>query len=99
MIPPPNLGSYKFTTELSPYFTSRYNPDPDGIFPSSGDYVRLDAKLTLALPDGRWTIDVIGKNLTNRIIIAGTAGSAGSAAGPTTKEEPLNVAAQVRYRW
>ena len=86
-------GDYKFSTELSPYFTSSYNPDVDGIFPSLGNYVRLDGRLTLETPGGRWAFDVIGKNLTDKVI------NVGNVDGPTTKVPPRNVAAQFRYRF
>jgi len=82
-------GAYKFTTGLSPYFTSSYNPDPDGLYPALGSYVRLDAGLTLEKPDRHWALDLIGKNLTNRIILTTL----------STKEQPRNVALQFRYQY
>jgi outer membrane receptor protein involved in Fe transport len=82
---------YKFTTELIPYFTSSYNEQDPYVLGTAG-YVRLDARLTLASPDGRWAIDLIGKNLTDRIIVS-------SSATGASKEEPRNVAVQFRYRF
>jgi iron complex outermembrane receptor protein len=84
-------GGYKFITELSPYFTSSYNEQDPYILGTPG-YMRLDGRLTLAMPGGRWDVDLIGKNLTNRIIIS-------SSATGASKEEPLNVALQMRYRF
>ena len=89
-------GDYKFTTELSPYFSSRYNEQDPYILGTAG-YVRLDARLSLASPDGHWAVDVIGKNLTDRTIVISLPGIDGAASAQ--KEEPLNVAAQVRWRW
>jgi len=66
-------SEYKFTTELSPYFTSDYysfgaiGNDP---FTRVGSYVRLDGRLSLETPGGHWTVDLIGKNLTDRVIVA-----------------------------
>jgi iron complex outermembrane recepter protein len=82
-------GGYRLTTALSPYFTSRYNPDPDGIYPSLGNYVRLDGRVTLEPPGGHWVLDIIGKNLTNRLILTSR----------NTKEEPWNVAGQLRFQF
>ena len=89
----PLPGDYRVTTELMSYFTSSYNDDPDGLFRGLGNYVRLDAKLTLAQPDRRWAVDLIGKNLTDRTILTWY--------GPPiyTKERGRNVAVQFRYKW
>jgi outer membrane receptor protein involved in Fe transport len=84
---------YKFTTALSPYFTSSYNEQDPYLLGTSG-YVRLDARLTLAFPDGRWDVDLIGKNLTDRVIVT----SYGNF-GPITKQEPRNIAVQFRYHF
>jgi outer membrane receptor protein involved in Fe transport len=82
---------YRLTTTVSPYFTSRfrYSEDADGFYPALGEYVRLDARLTLETPDGRGALDLIGKNLTNRVILTSL----------ETKEEPRNVAIQFRYNF
>ena len=85
-------GEYKFTTQLSSYFTSSYtidSTDPEGVFPRLGNYVRLDARITIESPDRNWAFDVIGHNLTNETILTSR----------NTKEEPWNVAGQVRFNW
>jgi outer membrane receptor protein involved in Fe transport len=96
----PLPGNYRFTTALSPYFSSRYNVDPAlnalGAATGTSAYVRLDGRLTLTTPDGRGSIDLIGKNLTNRVI-GSLLASNGLYQG--SKEEPRNVAIQVRYKW
>jgi iron complex outermembrane receptor protein len=83
---------YQFTAALNPYFTSSYNQQDPYIIGTAG-YVRLDARLSLASADDRWGLDLIGKNLTDRVIV--TFARIYYAA----KEEPRNVAVQVRYRW
>jgi outer membrane receptor protein involved in Fe transport len=85
----PLPGDFKFSSQLSPYYTSSYNPDAGGLYRPLGNYVRLDGRLTLETPDGRWALDVIGKNLTDRVILTTL----------NTKEEPRNVAVQVRFHW
>lgn len=89
-------GQYKLTAELSPYFSAGYHVifliDKDFFWQPS--YVRLDSRLTLDSPSGKWAIDVIGKNVTNRTII-----SAFGSPYQGSKQEPANVAAQFRYRF
>jgi iron complex outermembrane receptor protein len=86
-------SDYKLTALLAPYYTSSYNPDPDGIYPSLGNYVRLDASLAFKIPDRRWEFDLIGKNVTNRVIPV-------SIGVPvSSKEEPANISAQLRFHW
>jgi outer membrane receptor protein involved in Fe transport len=84
----------KLTATVSPYLTSSYN-DQDPYILGTAGYVRLDARLTVASSDERWAVDLIGKNLTDRVIVI--SGSAGVSIAQ--KEEPLNVAVQARYRW
>ena len=93
-------GGYKFSTSLLPYFSTKYNKDPQleaiglGYLSGTGGYLRLDARLSLESPDGHWGIDVIGKNLTDRTIYTSTYTS-----GVVTREQPRNVAGQVRFTW
>ncbi len=69
-------------------FSSRYYlHDNDDPFFEQGPYVRLDGRFSLDSADGHWGIDLIGKNLTDRIVIAGVGGLYN-----LSKEEPLNVA-------
>ena len=89
-------GELKLTTELDPFFSSAYNNQDPYIVGTSG-YVRLDARVSLASPEGRWTLDLIGKNLTNRIIVISLPGIDNSSSAQ--KEEPANVALQVRWHW
>jgi iron complex outermembrane receptor protein len=87
-------GNYKLITELQPYYTSR-NQNPDPFFNIElGSYLRLDGRLGFEAVDDHWGVDLIGKNLSNRVIL--------TALGNTylaSKQEPRNVAIQVRYRW
>jgi outer membrane receptor protein involved in Fe transport len=97
---------YRFTAELSGYFSTTYNYANNGtddpLLDQAG-YVRLDSRLSLETPDRRWALDVIGKNLTDRIIIAGGTGgtSLPSSLGSLLlrKDQGRNVAVQVRYHW
>ena len=90
-------AGYELTGSLSPIFTSSYfnsagTDDPLFLIPSS---VRLDGKLTLNMPGQNWAVDLIGKNLTNQVIPL----SIGGKTSQGGKEEPFNIAAQLRYRW
>jgi outer membrane receptor protein involved in Fe transport len=97
---------YRFTGEVSSYFSTTYNYANNGtddpLLDQAG-YARLDSRLSLETPDRRWAFDVIGKNLTDRIIIAGGTGgtSLPSSLGSLLlrKDQGRNVAVQVRYRW
>jgi iron complex outermembrane receptor protein len=93
-------GNYRFITELSPFFTSGYflggdSAATDDPLAYTGGYYRLDARVSLEAPSGHWAVDVIGKNLNDRIIL--TALQQGIYQG--SKEEPRNVAVQFRYRY
>jgi hypothetical protein len=90
-------GGYKFTTQLTPFLTSAYatsSGSPDDHFNRVAGYVRLDARLTLETPDSHWAFDLIGKNLTDHVIVSGFGGLYFAS-----KERPRNVAAQFRFRW
>ncbi len=88
---------YRLTADLGPFFQSSYynsagTDDPTFLI---GSNVRLDGKLTFESLGRRWAIDLIGKNLTNEVIPVsyGTNNVSGG------KEEPRNVAVQLRYKW
>jgi len=93
----PLPGDYRFDTELSPYFTSSYwgGTGPDDVIPKTAGYIRLDARVGLESPDRRWAVDLIGKNLTNRIIVT----NAQQTIYELTKEQPRNFALLFRYRF
>jgi outer membrane receptor protein involved in Fe transport len=93
----PLPGGYRFDTELSPYFTSSYwgGTGPDDVIPKTASYIRLDARIGLESPDRRWAVDLIGKNLTDRIIVT----NAQQTIYELTKEQPRNVALQFRYHF
>jgi outer membrane receptor protein involved in Fe transport len=88
-------GGFALTAIASPYFSSSYylHQTDEPQFQQK-QYTRLDARLTLESPDRKWALDLIGQNLTDKVIIT-------SFAGPFTasKAIPRNVAAQVRYHW
>ena len=51
-------------------YTSKYNFTdtlrPDGVQPA---YTKIDASLRVNGPDDRWTIGLIGRNLTNKYVV------------------------------
>jgi len=94
-------NDYRFTAELSPYFTSAYyllaSEDANG---RQNQYVRLDARLSLETPDRRWGLDLIGKNLTNRQILNfSTIEPTSPGSYLVAKDAGANVAIQARYHW
>ncbi len=89
-------GDYAFTAQLSPYITSGYfaggnTNDPFNYVPG---YTRLDGRLAFETGDGRWTYELIGKNLTDRTILTSVGGLYWGH-----KEQPRNFAFQLRYRF
>jgi outer membrane receptor protein involved in Fe transport len=93
----PLPGGYKFITMLSPYFTSSYffnNANGNDPALQIGGYIRLDGRLSLEAPGGHWNIDLIGRNLTDRVIDAYIYSQA-----QASKEQPRNVAVQFRYKY
>jgi len=99
-------GGYHFTTEADINATTTYfygnggTDDPEQMQPG---YARLDGRLTLEGPSGHWAVDVILKNLTDKLIIFGGAGGTSLPAsnGSTLLQidQPRNVAVQARYQW
>ena len=70
-------------------YTSRYNYSdalrPDAI---QRAYTKIDASVSLNGPDDRWSLSLIGRNLTNKLVIGAandlpfTGGTGGGTAGP-----------------
>jgi outer membrane receptor protein involved in Fe transport len=91
-----NLGDYRVTTELNPYWTTGYftSGATDDPYQYVGPSVRLDARLTFERRDGRWGLDVVGKNLADRNIVTSI-----PTLGETIREQPRSVAVQFRGRW
>jgi iron complex outermembrane receptor protein len=97
---------YHFITEADVNATTNYfygnggNDDPEQKQPG---YARLDGRLTLESPSTRWAVDVILKNLTDKIVVFGGAGGTSLPAsnGSTLLQvdQPRNVAVQARYTW
>ena len=63
-------------------------------------YARLDARISLDSTDGRWGIDLIGKNLTNTLIRT-LSGPQSRSLGSLLEDRQQfrNIALQVRYRF
>lgn len=88
-------GDYKLTTSLSSFLTSSYNKKRlDPYFPGTDGYARLDARVSLESPDGHWAIDLLGKNVTNRMI-----DTSYNSLYVASTEEPRNFAVQFQYHW
>ena len=97
---------YHFITEADVYASSNYfygnngNDDPEQIQPG---YARLDGRLSLEGPNERWAVDLVLKNMTDKVIIFGAAGgtSLPASTGSTLLQvdQPRNVAIQARYQW
>ncbi len=100
MVPPVSRFA-RLVGELTGILSSRYFLDPrDDATMEQGGYARLDGRLTLESPNGRWAVDAIGKNLTSTTIIAYTLNlpvSLGSTL--VQKQAPSNWALQARYKW
>ncbi|AMK26554.1 TonB-dependent receptor (plasmid) [Sphingobium sp. TKS] len=97
----PLPGGYKAITEVEGLFATGYDTrgNDDPLLREDG-YVRLDARLGFEDASGKWAFDIIGKNLTNAQIITFAAqypSSLGSRSA--SKQQPRNVAFQVRYKW
>lgn len=94
---------YQLTAQLVGVFSSSYfmNDGLDDPMNEQGAFTRLDGRLSLDSADGRWGIDVIGQNLTDRTIITYSTvnwpTSLGSAAWQ--KQQPRNFAVQGRVQW
>jgi iron complex outermembrane receptor protein len=84
-------GDFRLTTELDPYFTTNYYFISGDPIYRTGGYVRLDGRLSFGPQDGRWSIDLIGKNLTDRTIVATR-----RSLYESSKERPRNIALQFR---
>ena len=87
-------GGYALTSVLSPFYTSGYynsNGTDDPLTWIKGS-VRLDAMVTLD-SSGPWSVDLIGKNVTNAVIAVAQNNNYGA------KEMPASVALQVRLQF
>jgi hypothetical protein len=95
----PLPSSLNFLAEVSPYFSSRYDMMDDPL-EHQASYIRLDGRLGIESPDKLWTLELIGKNLTDRQIIQIVAGtSLAPGTRYVTVEERRNVVLQVQYRY
>ena len=91
----PLFRDYQFRAEMTPFYSSAYfNGVGSDLLGRQRAYARLDGRLTFERVGGRWAIDIIGKNLTDHIIMAG-----GGSPTASSKQEPINVAAQLRLKW
>jgi outer membrane receptor protein involved in Fe transport len=99
-------GGFHFITEADVYASTTYfygntgTDDPGQMQPG---YARLDGRLSFESPDEHWAVDLVMKNLTDKIIILGGAGGTNlpTSQGSTLLQidQPRNVAIQARYQW
>jgi outer membrane receptor protein involved in Fe transport len=91
-------SGYRFIAAIEPIATSDYFNDALDL--RAGAYIRLDSRLTLESPSGRWSLDVIGQNLADRDIVV-FQGPQATAPGTLLeqKEQPRSVAMQIRVEW
>jgi len=97
---------YHFITEADIYASTTYfygnngTDDPEQMQPG---YARVDGRFSLESPDTHWAVDIIMKNLTDKVIVGGGSGGTGlpTSTGSTLLqiEQPRNVAIQGRYQW
>lgn len=85
-------GDFNLTTEVDPYFTTSYDTASGDSFDRVAGYVRWDGRLSFGPQDGRWSLDLIGKNLTDRTIVVIP------ALYQFSKEQPRNIAIQLRVK-
>jgi iron complex outermembrane receptor protein len=94
-------GDYHLAANLTAIYSTSYflEATDDPLIEAPG-YVRVDAGLTIESPDRRWAVDLIGKNLTDQNIrYFGSQQTQSLGSILMTKEEPRNVAIQLRYHW
>ena len=90
---------YKLTTELTPYITSSYSGSlGDTVDPiyHVGGYLRLDGRVTFEPGASHWALDLIAKNITDRVIVTNPGDPFFYYAA---KEQPFNIALQGRFKW
>lgn len=100
------FGKLEFSGTADVVFTGDYNPtqDLDPRLEQDG-YQKLNVRLALADPAAGWEAALIGKNLTDEVVItyANSMALANSVFGSIGHyafiERPRSVAAQLSYRW
>ncbi|MFT5603415.1 MAG: iron complex outermembrane receptor protein [Paracoccaceae bacterium] len=102
----PVAASLEFSSALDVVFTDDYNPtqDLDPRLLQDG-YQKVNLRLALADIDAGWEAAIIGKNLTDEVVItyANSMSLANSIFGSIGHyafiERPRSIAAQFSYRW
>lgn len=65
----PVFHGYRLTAEATGIFSSKYQTYfSDDPYTEQPGYSRLDARISFDAPDGKWGLDIIGKNLTSTIV-------------------------------
>jgi iron complex outermembrane recepter protein len=98
--------NYHFVTEADVYASTWYfyannaTDDPELAQPG---YARVDGRFSFEGPDQKWAIDILFKNVTDRLIVNGGTGGTtlptGTGSILAQTEQPRNFAIQARYQW
>jgi len=92
-----------FVAELTEILSSSYymNDGYDDPMNEQHFYARTDARLGLLTPDGQWSVDIIGRNLTDRTILSYSTVNWPTSLGSAVwqKQQPRTVGIQVRYQY
>ncbi|NOY17579.1 MAG: TonB-dependent receptor [Gammaproteobacteria bacterium] len=87
--------------ELGVYFTDGYflAGDLEPVL-TQDSYTKFDARLSLGSADGRWVLSLIGKNLSDELILNwGSDQPTSPGSYVALIERPRNIAIQGQYRW
>ncbi len=97
----PLPGSLRLLGELGIYFSDDYllAGDLDPVLVQDS-YTKFDARLSLGSADGRWDLSLIGKNLSDELILNwGSDQPTSPGSYVALIERPRSIAIQMRYRW
>ena len=98
-----NIGSIRLTPAVSGIFSSSYFPSGTTLnepLMQQGSYFRVDARLKVTKMGSGWSLDIIGKNLNNINVETGAVGwPSSNGSFVKIKEEPRNIAGQIRLDW
>lgn len=92
----PVSADYNLVAELTPFYTTSYFVGNDAADPyfRQKSYMRLDGRISLKNDPNNWSIDLIGRNLTDKNIF-----QAGITGLRAIKGPPRTVAIQLRHSW
>lgn len=99
----PISGDIEFFGNVSLFFTDDYQISPDGDPDQAQDgYTKIDARLGVEASDRRWTVALVGRNLTDEFVFEWTGNaplSPGAASNFSLLKRTRQVAVQGVYRF